>query len=108
VAKASRTKMPVSQRAKQFAPFQSLKGFEEALIKKENAVLQSYFPNKMPENVCFPFPEIMLNSTISIVVSDNGDSIVHTGTVTALDIINRTITLDNRIFSTNNIISINF
>lgn len=31
--------MPTSQRAKQFAPFQALKGFEEAIARKEKIVI---------------------------------------------------------------------
>lgn len=36
---AFRTKMDIAQRAKQFAPFAALKGFEEALRAKEKIIV---------------------------------------------------------------------
>ena len=36
---AEKTKMPASQRAKQFAPFAALKGFEDAIERKEKVFL---------------------------------------------------------------------
>ena len=41
MAKIPRERMPVSQRAKQFAPFAALKGFEEAIEKKEKMFFKS-------------------------------------------------------------------
>ncbi len=40
VASKPKTKMPISERAKQFMPFSALKGLDEAIAKKEEEHLK--------------------------------------------------------------------
>ena len=51
MAEIFRQKMPISHRAKQFAPFKSLKGFEEALKQKETEFLIKDEPTEGEEKL---------------------------------------------------------
>lgn len=58
MGKRPRHKMPISERAKQFAPFAAIRGLEEALRKKEEEIKQKEKPKKENELPGInPFPE---------------------------------------------------
>ena len=49
MASKPKAPMPAAERAKQFMPFAALKGFEEALERKENAAEPSAAVSRKPE-----------------------------------------------------------
>ena len=57
MGKRPRHKMPISERAKQFAPFAAIRGLEEALRKKEEEMKQKEKPKNENELPDISFPE---------------------------------------------------
>lgn len=113
--KINRTKMPLSDRAKIFLPFAALKGYEEAIEKKQRIIVpKSELSDDMKDRldmriqiICSQL-EVNIHPMITIVYfekdkeEENGVYLKLTGMVSKLDtnsriiqIVNKKISLDN-------------
>lgn len=108
MAENLRAKMPALQRAKQFAPFQSLKGFEDALRKKEKAHL---LKQELSEEKEYEINEALIslakNKKITVTYYNNGEYICFTGLFKRMDLYNRTITVEEIVISIDDIYDLN-
>lgn len=92
-----------AQRAKQFAPFDALHGFREALREKERIVVpKPELSEEMKEELDRKFHQIRLKDIITVVYFQNGECLKVTGMVSQISessrmirIVNTKIALDN-------------
>ncbi len=107
MAENLRPKMPRMQRAKQFAPFQSLKGFEDALRKKERPFL---LKKELSEEKITEINSILLtlekNKKITVTYYNNGEYISFSGFFKRMDLYSRTITVDETVIFIDDIIDL--
>ncbi len=109
MAKIQREKMPVSQRAKQFAPFAALKGFEEAIKKKEKIFLPKIdFSDEMAQKLDEDLKMIQNGQKITVTYFYDGEYFDISGTVKKLDTFCKTLTLDESTLLIEDIINIIF
>ena len=95
MAENLREKMPILQRAKQFAPFQSLKGFEDALKEKEKIYLSKKDVTVDKEiKINHILNNLKKDEKITVTYFNNGDYISIKGLFKRIDIYNQTITVD--------------
>ena len=93
------------ENAKQFMPFDSLKGFREVLkvkekVKEEKVVLTDSSLSELE----FKFKNFDLGSKVNIIHFKNNRYILTTGIITNIDYIKRNIIIDNKnIINTSNI-----
>ena len=96
MAKKPRTKMPISERAKQFAPFSPLRGLNRALLEKERI--------RVPRKELSEDASIQLNDALSLVEVGEMITVVYyfreeyirvTGMVTKRDDENRMLKIVN-------------
>lgn len=81
-----RIKMSQAERAKQFMPFAALKGFSEALQKKEKAfVPQAELSEEYQEELNRRLQKIRKDDFISIVYYHNGEYLRISGAVSKID-----------------------
>ena len=107
MADKHRAKMPISQRAKQFAPFAALKGFETAIAYKEKIFSDKpEFSEEMFSDLNSAFFSVEKNKKITITYYSDGEFINYTGTVLKKDIVNRTVTIDENVFLLDDILNI--
>ncbi|MBR6765741.1 MAG: hypothetical protein IKM06_04575 [Clostridia bacterium] len=103
MAENTRAKMPIAHRAKQFAPFQSLKGFEEAIMNKEKSCLLGDISSADTERSPFPFNDIRKNSVITLIYMNDGVPVSFTGTVIDVSEKENTLSFEERIFDIDDI-----
>ena len=83
---AVRKKMSPAERAKQFMPFAALKGFEDALRKKEKIVVEKIdLSEESKEELDRKLREIRQNDMITVVYYLNDEYVKVTGMVSRLD-----------------------
>lgn len=96
MAEIHRVKMPVSQRAKQFAPFAALKGFEEAIMDKEKIILpMPELSEDMAEYLNLTINQLETGKKIAVTFFSNGEYINYIGSVTKIDFDNRLLLINN-------------
>ncbi len=104
-----RAKMPISQRAKQFAPFAALKGFEEAIYQKQKIYLQKpELSEEMAQNLDNDFKKIKKGEKITVTYYYDGEYFDVSGIVKKLDLIYKAITIDNNIIPLEDIFKFSF
>ena len=87
-----KTKMPVSERAKQFVPFQAVKGLEEALAAKEKIrVPRRQLSEDMIEEINKKLTEISRGQIITVVYYCNEEYVQLTGMAAKVDPYLRTL-----------------
>lgn len=82
----ARPKMSMSNRAKQFAPFDALKGFQEALRKKEKMpVPKKELAEEKAEEINEKLKQLTTGNLITVVYYNDGEYIQLTGTVVKIE-----------------------
>ena len=82
----NRPKMSREERAKQFMPFAALKGYPEALEKKERAVVsKAELSEEYAEILDIKLKQISQNDIITIIYFCNGEYLKKTGMVSRID-----------------------
>lgn len=98
-------KMPVSERAKQFMPFSPLKGFEEAIHKKEIEALKRpkvLLGEDEQEALNFCLQRINTGDYVSVTHYQNGMYSIEKGIVERIDFNNKFVIISsNKIYITN-------
>lgn len=109
MAKIPRERMPVSQRAKQFAPFAALKGFEEAIEKKEKMFLpKPEFSDEMAQKLDEDLKMIQNGQKITVTYYYDGEYFDISGIVKKPDAFYKTLTLDESTLLIEDIIDVTF
>lgn len=84
--KKTRPKMPISDRAKQFAPFSALKGFEQALAAKETvSVSEAELSPDTADIINYELQHLHCAEEVTLIYYDNGTYRKITGLVSAID-----------------------
>lgn len=87
-----REKMSREMRAKQFMPFAALKGYPEALRKKERIpVLKKEFAEEYQEELDRKLRQICRNDTVRVRCYVSGEYREITGTVSQIDSVGRSL-----------------
>ena len=82
----ARPKMSMSNRAKQFAPFDALKGFQEALRKKEKMpVPKKELAEEKAEEINEKLKQLTTGKLITVVYYNDGEYIQLTGIVVKIE-----------------------
>lgn len=85
-----RSRMSRADRAKQFAPFAALKGYDEALRKKEKILVPKIVLGEdAQEELDYKMRQVRRNEPITVVYFREGEYIEVTGMVTRIDEISR-------------------
>lgn len=93
---AFRTKMDIAQRAKQFAPFAALKGFEEALRAKEKIIVSKIeLTEESMEDLNRKLLCIEKKDMITVVYYCKDEYVKVTGMVTRIDAYARVLRVVN-------------
>lgn len=80
------SKMDRADRAKQFMPFDALRGFREALAEKERIIVpKAELSEDAREMLDYKLHQVEKNSIITVVYYDNGEYLKMTGMVSRLD-----------------------
>ena len=96
MAENIRQKMPLYHRAKQFAPFKSLKGFEDALKQKEKEILLKREATEEKENhLNQQLNKIKKGKKITVTYFCNGEYITILGILKDIDYVFKTIKIEN-------------
>ena len=104
MAENFRQKMPISHRAKQFAPFKSLKGFDDALKRKETEILIKKEPTE--EKTKYLNQQLNLikkGEKITVTYFCNGEYITICDTLKDIDCVFKTIKINDTIIPINDI-----
>lgn len=99
----NRPKMSREDRAKQFMPFAALKGYPEALRKKEKVVIpRAEVSEEYAEVLDRKLRKVKKNDIITVIYFNNGEYLKKTGMVSRIDetarvlkIVNTKITFDD-------------
>ncbi len=82
----ARPKMSMANRAKQFAPFDALKGFQEALRKKEKMPIpRKELADEKAEEINEKLKQLTTGKLITVVYYNDGEYIQLTGTVVKIE-----------------------
>lgn len=83
-----------ADRAKQFIPFDALKGFREALLEKERILAdRTVLSEDMADHIDRMLRQISVGMTVSVVYFHNGEYQKKTGLVSRLDETGRMLTI---------------
>ena len=99
MGKRPAAKMPLSQRAKQFAPFDALKGFSDAITNTENRL---YFEERklLSEDQLAELDEkihlLKKNDTVTVVFYRSGHYVSFSGQFEKIDELNRTMMISGQ------------
>lgn len=107
MASNSRGKMSPADRAKQFMPFAALKGYEEALHRKEKIVVEKIeLSEEMKDELDRQFSQIGHNDIVTVVYYAEEEYLQITGMVAKIDIDARVLKVVNTKIPFENIYSI--
>ena len=102
-----RQKMSPADRAKQFMPFAALKGYEEALRRKEKIIVEKVeLSEEMKDELDRRFKQIAQNDIITVVYYAEEEYLKITGMVARIDIDARILKVVNTKIPFDNIYSI--
>ncbi len=105
--KKPQTKMPISERAKQFMPFAAVKGYHEALAKKEHiTVPKNELTDDMAELLDYSLKSIQRGNVITVVYYHEKEYIKICGMAAKIDNEAKTLTVVDRIINFEDIINI--
>lgn len=107
VANKPKTKMPVSERAKQFMPFAALKGLPEALQKMERIIVPKIeLSEEMIAEIDYKIQQIRTGDIITITHFSEGEYLKTTGMVAKIDIEDQFIQIVDTIITFDNLANI--
>ena len=98
MANTPRSKMPVSERAKQFSPFAAVKGLDLALANKERELAKKPKiepSDDMSEDINLLLSQVYVGSFIEVQFYCNGEVLTKAGLVDRMDSIAQYLTLDD-------------
>lgn len=96
-----------ADRAKQFAPFDALRGLREELAKREKIVMDKIeLSEDMKEEIDYTLHSIKPNDIITIIYFSNGEYIKKCGMVSKFSPTNRTIKIVDTIINFDDILKI--
>lgn len=96
-----------ADRAKQFAPFDALRGLREELAKRERIVIDKIeLSDDTKEEIDYILHSIKPNDIITIIYFSNGEYIKKYGMVSKISPTNRTIKIVDTIINFDNILKI--
>lgn len=96
MAKRPKSKMPISDRAKQFMPFAALKGLPEALSKKEKIVVPKIeLSPEMAEELDFKMHQLKRGQIAAIVYFCNNEYLKISGMVARINETSRILQIVN-------------
>lgn len=102
-----RSKMSREERAKQFMPFAALKGYPDALRKKEKTVVpKTELSDEYKEELDRKLKLIKKNGIVTVVYYERGEYLQMTGMVSRLDVTARVLKIVNVKISFDNIYDI--
>ena len=105
---ANRTKMNREERAKQFMPFAALKGYQEALRKKEKIVVPKMeFSEEYAHVLDRKLHQVRKNDVITVVFFSKGEYLEKTGMVSRIDVTARVLCVVNTKIGFEDILDIN-
>lgn len=103
----TRTKMSMANRAKQFAPFDALKGFREALRSKEKIRIdKKELSEDIIKEINYKLNKITIGEVITIVYFFEGEYLQLTGIVKKINTAEKLLQIGETIISFNDIYSI--
>ncbi len=89
-------KMDRSNRAKQFMPFDALKGFQEALREKEKIIVpKRELSEEQKEELDYQLQQIQKMDVVTVEYFQDGEYVQVTGVVTRIDINAKSISIIN-------------
>lgn len=92
----NRPKMDRAERAKQFLPFDALKGFRETLAQKERIVVErAALSEEYREELDRRMQRIRKNDIVTVVYFHDGEYVQVTGMVSRLDVTSRILRIVN-------------
>lgn len=90
------TKMSREMRAKQFMPFSALKGYEEALRKKEKIIVpKAELSEEYKAELDRKFRQVRKNDIITVLYYEKGEYLQKTGMISKIDVDARIIKIVN-------------
>jgi len=91
-----RMKMDRLDRAKQFMPFDALRGLRDALKERERIIVPKMdLSDEMKYELDWKLHQIQLNDIITVVYFQNGEYVKVTGMVSGIDVYNRILRIVN-------------
>lgn len=91
------SKMDRQERAKQFMPFDPLKGFREALLEKEKITVdKAELSEEAGELLDRTLHEIAIRDIVTVVYYDKGEYVKLTGMVSRIDMTARVLKVVNK------------
>lgn len=102
-----KTKMPISERAKQFMPFAALKGLPEALQKMERVIVPKIeLSEEMIAEIDYKLQQIKEGDIITLTHFSEGEYLRTTGMVSKIDIEDKSIQIVDNIITFDNLANI--
>ena len=103
----NRPKMAREERAKQFMPFAALKGYPEALRKKEKVIVPKVeVSEEYAEELDRKLRQVRKNDIITVVYFEKGEYLSQTGMVSRIDTTSRILKVVNTKISFEDILDI--
>lgn len=101
------TRMPVSERAKQFMPFSALKGYEEALAQKRHITVDRIeLTDDMAEELDIAIRQIKAGTIITVIYYANDEYIKLQGMVAKLSLEERRLQIVDTIINFDDILKL--
>ena len=105
---SERIKMPIEERAKQFAPFSALTTLGKALAEKERIIVkQAEISEEKAEEINRKLKEIKTGEIVNLVYFDTDEYVEITGMVAKINFDERTIRIVNKVIDFDKILKIN-
>ena len=96
-----------ADRARQFLPFDALKGYKEAIMSKRKVVLtKKELSEDEAENLSYKFNQIQIGMMIKVIYFENSEYLSLEGMVSKLDFDNKYIQIVKTKVNINDIVSI--
>ena len=96
-----------ADRARQFLPFDALKGYKEAIMSKRKVVLtKKELSEDEAENLSYKFNQIQVGMMIKVIYFENNEYISIEGMVSKIDFDNKYIQIVKKKVNINSIVNI--
>ena len=96
-----------ADRARQFLPFDALKGYKEAIMAKRKVVIaKKELSEDDAENLSYKFNQIKVGTIIKVIYFSNEEYVVCEGMVSKIDLDNKVIQIVKTKINVNDIVNI--
>lgn len=100
--------MDLADRAKQFMPFDALKGFREALLEKERVIVsKKQYSEEYNEELAWKLSQIQENDIICLEYFEHGEYIKIVGIISKIDTYNRKLEITGKTIYFDDIFDLN-